>query len=65
MKMTVNIAQVWHGEAEVEIDVPDDATDQQIRKAASLASCDVPQEKWEIYDSDTIHVVKPDGNYIY
>ena len=65
MKMVVNVAQVWHVDAPVEIDVPEDATDQQIREAASLACADVPQEKWEAYDSTLIHVVKPDGDYIY
>jgi hypothetical protein len=65
IKKKVVVALQMHADVSVEIEVAEDATDQQIKEAASLASGAVDIKEFDVYDSKLIHVVHNDGDYIY
>jgi hypothetical protein len=62
-KIKVAVAQVWHLETVLEIEVPEGATDAEVRAIASEQSCNVSTEEWNCYDWELIHV-EHEGRYL-
>jgi hypothetical protein len=60
----VAVVQRWTAETIIEVEVPDDATEQRIKEDANSAACNTDLENWQITDSTLVHV-EHDGKYYY
>ena len=63
-KRKIAVSMNFHGEVYVEIDVPDDADEQQVLEAAKLEADTTDIEKFEMF-SGSVRSVCEDGKYIY
>lgn len=64
VKRSVVVALKFHAETVVEIEVPEDCDDEEVRDAATALAGGMEIGDFIVYDSDLIHVCA-DGEYIY